>query len=288
LTSTVQVASSAPAKKHNLKQWIKGIVYALLLINWGFYIADDMSIAAHTLRADPTFLDWTSAFATSFDEAAWFILLFVFELETYLLSDESFTPTRVKLMHGLRLVCYCFLAHTLYAYAGTAADLLDVDAEANTTQLCQLLDRDLSFGSNLEYTTLDESNCQTLSTDTQFYLIENGTVVTDTRGLRIERELTTIDLTEATVWLLILFFIELILRLQEKGITQGPLLRTAIILKFGLYCLLWCAVLYWLYRGHTMYAWDEALWIFGFMAIGMNLSDWRDEMVEEAEGAAQP
>ena len=218
MTSTVQVASSAPVKNHNLKQWIKGIVYTLLLINWGLYIADDVSIAAHTLRADSTFLDWTSAFATSFDEAAWFILLFVFELETYLLSDESFTPARVKMMHGLRLVCYCFLAHTLYAYTDTATDLLDIEAEANTTQLCQLLDRDLSFGSNLEYNTLDESNCQTLSTDTQFYLVENGAVVTDTRGLQIERELTSIDLAEATVWLLILFLIELTLRLQEKGL----------------------------------------------------------------------
>jgi hypothetical protein len=288
LTSTEQVAISAPVKRHNLKQWIKGIVYTLLLINWGLYIADDASIAAHTLRADSTFLDWTSAFATSIDEAAWFILLFVFELETYLLSDESFTPARLKLMHGLRLICYLFLAHTLYAFGEAAGDLLDLEPEVDTTHLCQLLDADLSFGSNLEYNTLDKSNCQTLSTDNQFYLIEDGAVVTDTRGLQIERELVWIDLAEAAVWLLILFLIEVTLRLQEKGIAQGPLLRTVITLKYGLYSLLWCAVLYWLYRGHPMYAWDEALWIFGFMAIGMNLSDWRDEMVEEAEGAAQP
>ena len=241
MTSTVQVASSAPVKSHNLKQWIKGIVYTLLLINWGLYIADDVSIAAHTLRADSTFLDWTAAFATSIDEAAWFILLFVFELETYLLSDESFTPNRVKLMHGLRLLCYLFLAHTLFAFSDAAGDLFELEAEPDTTQLCQLLDRDLSFGSNLEYSALERNNCQTLSTDSKFYLIEDGAVVTDTRGLQIERELVWIDLAEAVVWLLILFLIEVTLRLQEKGIAQGPLLRTALTIKYGLYGLLWGA-----------------------------------------------
>ena len=285
MTSSELALSSPPVRGHKLKQWTKGLVYSLLLINWGFYIADDVSIAAHTMRDSWTLLDWTAAFTTSIDEAAWFILLFLFELETYLLSDESFTPKRLMLMHGLRLFCYLFLAHTLFAFGDAAGDLFDLEPEPDTTQLCQLLDRDLSFGSNLEYNSLDEDNCQTLSTDSQFYLIEDGAVVTDTRGLQIERELVWIDLVEAVVWLLILFLIELILRLQDKGIAQGSLLRTAITIKYGLYGMLWAAAVYWIYRGHPMFAWDEALWIFGFMAIDKNLSDWREEIEEDTTPA---
>jgi hypothetical protein len=48
------------------------------------------------------------------------------------------------------------------------------------------------------------------------------------------------------------------------------------------YSLLWGAAAYWIYRGHYIYAWDEALWILGFMAIGMNLKEWRQEIEEEA------
>ena len=36
---------------------------------------------------------------------------------------------------------------------------------------------------------------------------------------------------------------------------------------------------------HWLYLWDEMLWIGGFMAIDMNLSDWRNEMVDEQAGA---
>jgi hypothetical protein len=38
--------------------------------------------------------------------------------------------------------------------------------------------------------------------------------------------------------------------------------------------------------GHWIFAWDEALWILGFMAIGMNLSEWRKEIDEETESGA--
>lgn len=34
-----------------------------------------------------------------------------------------------------------------------------------------------------------------------------------------------------------------------------------------------------------MFAWDEALWILGFMAIDMNLSDWRKEIDQDNEDA---
>ncbi len=279
-------SSASSGSRHRLRQWTKAIVYGLLLVNFGFYIADDWRIAAHTVHDGWTVLDWTAAFVTSIDEAAWFVLLFLFELETYLLSDEAFTRFRVALMHGIRLICYVFLAHTLFAYGNAALDLVGVSAEEGVTDLCQLVDGDVSFGSNIEYTVLDPDNCQTLSRDDRFYLIEQGSVVTDSRGLQIERELVWIDFFEAATWLLILLLIELVVRLQDRGVSSGPLIRTAINGKAVLYGLLWGAAAYWIYRGHYMYAWDEALWILGFMAIDGNLSEWRAEIEEEGQSAA--
>jgi hypothetical protein len=265
----------------NPLQLIKLVVYSLLLINWAFYIADDWRIAQHTLREGDDFLTLTAAFATSIDELAWFVLLFLFELETYLLADESFTRMRVALMHGTRIICYLFLAHTLYTFAITGSDLTNAPVAEGADNLCELVELDLSYVYNMEYTDIDSENCSTLSSASRFYYTEPELVVADKAGLTIERELAWIDLAEAAVWLVILFLIELMVRLQEKGITRGPLRQFAKFGKTTLYCLLWVAAGYWIYRGHWVFAWDEALWILGFMAIDMNLSEWKKEIEGE-------
>lgn len=260
------------------RQLIKVVVYGLLLVNFGLYLVEDIAISAHTLRNGGTWLDYTAAFAVSLDVLAWLTLLALFELETYLLSDDAFTPRRIKAMHGIRIVCYLFLAHTLLAYANAGKDLIGLTPIQETESLCQLVERDISFGFNLEYTELNLENCIELSPATEFYLIENDSVVTDAQGLQIERELVWLDLVEAVTWLVILLCMEVIVRLQDRGTTRGVLIRSASGIKLFLYLLLWGAAAYWIYRGHYMYAWDEALWILGFFAIEMNISDWKKEI----------
>ncbi|MEP4486459.1 MAG: hypothetical protein ABJ013_12570 [Halioglobus sp.] len=276
--------AGTPKPEFDPRQLIKIAVYGLLLVNFAFYLIEDVEISLHTLRNGGTWLDYTSAFAVSLDTLAWLTLLVLFELETYLLSDDAFTPRRMMVMHGVRIMCYLFLAHTLVAYANAGKDLTNLNPMQNITSLCELVEREVSFGYNLAYTELDSENCSVLSNATQFYLIENGTVVTDAEGLQIERELVWLDLIEAVTWLIILLCIELIVRLQDKGTTRGLAIRSASGIKFCLYLLLWGAAAYWIYRGHYMYAWDEALWILGFFAIEMNISDWKKEI--RSAGAA--
>ena len=78
------------------RQLIKLVVYGLLLLNFGYYFLEELAIARHTLYAGSTFLDWTSAFATSIDEFAWFALLFLFELETYLLETQLYSYQAIR------------------------------------------------------------------------------------------------------------------------------------------------------------------------------------------------
>lgn len=286
------VATNSKVKEINspsmtrVRQWIKLTVYSLLLANFAYYIYDDWTIAQHTLNDASSFLDWTSAFAASIDELAWFVLLFLFELETYALPDESFTRARIALMHSVRAVCYFFLAHTLLAYGTTNVDLNNAVKVEEMSSLCEFVDKDVSFGYNLEYTELDAANCADLSSGQAFYLIDEGLVVTDAPGLVIEKQLARLDLVEASTWLLILLIIELMVRMQERDITRSPLMSSLKALKILLYGLLWAAAAYWIYRGHFIYAWDEALWILGFMAIGMNLSEWQKEIEQEQAAAS--
>lgn len=267
------------------RQWIKIVVYVLLFLNFFHYLGNDLELARHTVRDDWHIFDWTTAFATTLDESAWFVLLFLFELETYLLDDEAFTRKRVQLMHGVRILCFLFIAHTVYAFADYLWKL-DAAKPIENVDLCSLVTEDLSFARNLEYAELTTDNCATLSDDTRFLIFDKDQLITDSAGMRVEIELAWVDILEVLLWLLIVFIIELLVRLQEKNITSGTVLRSALTVKAVAYGLLWCAAAYWAWRGHWVFVWDEALWILGFMAIGGNLSEWRKEIDTAAHARA--
>ena len=259
------------------RQWLKVVVYSLLLVNFVQYVVNDITVMRHAVHDGWRWIDWTSAFATTMDESAWFVLLLLFELETYLLSDEAFTHARVRLMQAVRIVCYLFLAHTVYAFSDVTWKLY-ADFEQVDAPLCGLVDQELSFARNLNYTELDQENCTSLASGSTFYLFEQRQLVTDPRGFQIERELAWADLVEVLVWLIIVLLLELMVRLQDRGIAEGRVLRSARSGAFILYGVLWSIAAYWAYRGHWIFTWDEALWILGFAAIGMNLDEWRDEL----------
>ena len=262
-------------------QWLKLVIYSLLLVNFGYYILDDLEQLGHTYHEGWRWFDWTSAFATTLDESGWFVLLFLLELETYVLSDAAFTRFRVIVMLVIRLVCYAVIGHAVFAYSDYLFDLSNRQQFIDTT-LCAFVGQELSFTRNLLYTVLDASNCQVLSSDSAFFIFAQGQVITDTSGLNVELQLAWIDLLEVVVWLCILGLIELQVQLQDRGITRGRMLLFASLTKMCLYGMLWCCAAYWLYRGHWLFAWDEALWILGFAAIGMNISQWRDEIEADA------
>ncbi|MCP3675189.1 MAG: hypothetical protein GY829_12060 [Gammaproteobacteria bacterium] len=271
--------------KIDIFQLIKQVVYLLLLINFAIYVKNDIEIAAHTMSNGGSFLDWTAAFATTIDESAWIILLILFELETYVMSDEKLSRTKSFLMHSARIVCYFSLAHTCYAYSINVYDLSLVTPISAVSNLCQLVDRDLSFTTNLLYSELNSTNCGSLSTGSKFFFIDppENLIVTDAVGLVIEKQLGWVDIIEAITWLLILVTIEMVVWLQDREITGGWMMKSVNMAKFFLYAVLWGAISYWIYRDHWMFAWDEFVWIAGFMAIEMNVSEWRDEIREKNE-----
>jgi len=265
-----------------LRSWIKWTVYALLAINLLYYFWEDWGIAAHTLREAGTLLDLTTAFVASLDDGAWLALLALFELETHAIPDEAFTPALERTLHVARIVCYVFLAHTIYAYVVNLVDLeRKVVVVPGVSDLCELADQEISFASNMKYTTIDAENCAELSDATEFHQMIVESVVTDARGLAIEKQLGWADLVEAVAWLLIVFTIEIEVRLQNHEIVGGPVMRAANAAKGLLYGSLVLVMVYWALRSQWVYVWDEFVWIAGFAVIEMNVVEWRDELREE-------
>lgn len=264
------------------RSWIKWSVYTLLLINFGYYFWEEWVIAAHALRAGGTFIDWASAFAASLEEFAWLLLLVLFELETHALPDEAVTPRVERALHLTRIFAAVLLAHTLYAYVAYVVDLeRKVTHLPAVTNLCEVADRDISFAYNMDYTTITSDNCAELSDASEYYQVLVESVVTDADGLAIEKQLAWVDVIELSIWLLIIVGIEIEVRLQEREIVGGQLMRAVNISKVGLYGTLWLVMAYWAYRSQWVYVWDEFLWIVGFIVIEMNVIEWREEIIEE-------
>ncbi len=263
----------------DVKQRLKLVIYFLLLINFVVYVGNDIEQGQHTFHSGWRWYDWTSNFATTLDLLGWFVLLILYELQTYVLSDEAFTRGRVIVMTAIRLICVIAIGHTVFAFAAYLVDLARAEHHVATT-LCAFANDGLSFTRNLAYWELDASNCDMLSQSSEFYIFSQGQAISDAAGMTVELELAWADLVEVVAWLFILFFIELRIRLQDRAISSGRLLSFATTAKGVLYGILWCLAVYWAYRGHWIFAWDEALWILGFMAIGMNLSDWQKEIAQ--------
>ena len=117
---------------HKVQQIVKWTVYSLLLINWGFYAYEDWTRAAFTLNAQSDWFDITTAYATTLDELAWFVLLLMFELETYVLENPNWR-TRAAMV-TTRIVCIALIAHTVVAYTETVVNYSKIQPVENATR----------------------------------------------------------------------------------------------------------------------------------------------------------
>ena len=264
-------------------QFLKWIIYTLLLVNFAYYFFEDSNAAQHTLNPDFSLLEWAGAYATSFDELAWFTLLFIFELETYWLEDDFENRLVTWTLQGLRVICYALVLHTTYAYSVYALDLADAVPLLGTESVCQLTGQDLSFLRNLTYTAIELENCAELSLGGELFRLIREPVVTDTAGLAQMKGLAWADVAESASWLVIVLLIEFAVQIQNAGVYKGTLISRSNFLKWFLYAVISGIAIYWAQLGHYIYTLDEFLWIAGFAALDLNLSEWRDELQSSAD-----
>ena len=277
---SAETASSPNHDLHKLQQAVKWIVYSLLLVNWAFYVHEDWDRGTHTLDAGSTLFDWTREFATTIDVAAWLILILMLELETYVLEDQDWKGWVVKTVHGIRMLCFIMIAHTVLAFAITVKDYQSTVMVENASSLCDLVGQDLSYVYNLEYTEISAETCSDLSNESQFYKVGVDPLVSTLDGLTLERALAWADLIEVIAWLLIILAIEIVVRVQERHIHSSPVITVANRFKLFFYLILVGLAAYWAWLSHWLYTWDTFVWIAGFAVIEMNISDWRDELME--------
>ena len=284
LTQTVSLNGPAQFLARH-QQNLKWIIYTLLVLNFGYYIFDDWRMAQSTLLPGASFLEITSAYATTFDEIGWFFIIFLLEVETYWLEDDTVSGPLYWLMQVVRVMCYVVVIHTFYAFVVTVIDLGNSTVLTDIGSLCALVGEDLSFTRNLFYDVIDASNCASLSIGGEIYRFVGEPVVSDAAGYRLAVWHAWVDVIEIAGWLTLSLLITFIMVLQNRGIYESRWIRGVDALQYVVYAIIAGTAIYWGVYGHYVYTWDILLWIGGFAIIDANLSEWREELKDENEAS---
>ncbi|MBT8083098.1 MAG: hypothetical protein KJO56_11795 [Gammaproteobacteria bacterium] len=263
---------------NRLFQVFKYAVYALLAMNIYWFFREEHAAAALQFADGLALADVIEAYSATIDTAAWVVLLLMFELETHVLEDRHFTPLVTRALHGLRIICYAFIAYAFYGYVQNLLFVSGTEPLAGVRDLCSLVSGDWSWTTTLdEYATITAANCGDWSTAVDFVRFSGMQAVVDAPGLTDIVRLAWVDVINSAVWLLVVLVLEIDVRLQERNRYEGIALHASTAAKSVLYFLLLLAAIYWGIKGDFVDFWDAFLWLVAFVFIELNVFEWRAE-----------
>ena len=256
------------------QQTIKWLVYALLLVNFGMYIIEDIGKFQRALSQGQSLLAATTRLATSLDLVGWFALLAIFEIESYWLRQSS-SPAVSRALHILRLGCLALIANTFFIYFREMMQIGEAVTVGSQQGLCDLNFETSYFLFNQTYSAITAANCAALTESLPIIQLAEFGTYSNTEGLAIASLQAWASLIESGVWIIYATALTAIVVLRQRAHSMTslePLL--ALACRVCIVAILCCAAS-WAYHGHYLYTWDSCLWIAGFTIIEANLSQWR-------------
>ena len=256
------------------QQTIKWLVYALLLVNFGMYIIEDIGKFQRALSQGQSLLAATTRLATSLDLVGWFALLAIFEIESYWLRHSS-SPAVSRALHILRLGCLALIANTFLIYFREMMQIGEAVTVGSQQGLCDLNFETSYFLFNQTYSAITAANCAALTESLPIIQLAEFGTYSNTEGLAIASLQAWASLIESGVWIIYATALTAIVLLRQRAHSMTalePLL--AVACRVCIAAILCCAAS-WAYHGHYLYTWDSCLWIAGFTIIEANLSQWR-------------
>ena len=286
---TIKSALVPLLTRPRVAQAVKWTIFSALIVNFGVYAYDDWMAYQRVLAPGAPWSDSFEQFATTIDMAAWVGLVFLFELETYALPDAAFKGWVTKTIHAVRVVCYFGIAYAAYGYTVNTLDYYDYVEVAGVTELCQIADQSRSLQLDaIAYQPITADNCAGVSSSAPYYQKTGEMSVVDTPTLDHATRLGWVDVTNAVVWLIVVFLIEIEIRMQAADRFGSRALKPIRILKTVFYGELIVNAMIWTATGYPIYAWDAFLWIFGFWAIELNLAEWEQERTQDLAAVTAP
>ncbi|WP_339669143.1 hypothetical protein [Dasania marina] len=264
----------------------KIFIYTCLCINGYEFISDDIAAGDQLLNSASSLSEIVNTFAVTMDTIAWISLLVVFELETWVLDDETMKLKRVKWpINIFTAICYMFIMYAFAGYAGKLIMLLNsVPFVGNP---CDLVNTSVvNIVSLDQYVDLTAESCQALNPATMGQIVGHPIVFENSNYGEVKL-LAWIDVANSATWLLIVALLQLDIILQIRGIVNKHIIRVTTIFKVILYSTLFILAVFWGIYGSFTDFWDAVLWLLGFMIIELNIFNWSQEIEEEKAEAAE-
>ena len=274
------------AGRFGLFEAFKYSIYLLLGVDILLFFQEEWLASDHTFAGGVSGMDVLSAYAATIDTAAWWVLLMLFELETFALREQRSGPATIA-MHVSTAVCYAFILTSFWGYL---AKLELVLGYAPTfVDACSLVGGGNSLAIDFdEYIPLGVEQCRALVAQPLVKLGELPIFASENAALAQQR-LAWVDVVNAAAWLGVVAVLEVDVFLQQRHMLKGGILAFSKICKPILYGTLLLAALYWGVWGDFVDAWDAVLWLLAFVFIELNLFSWNaedeDESVNEAAQA---
>ena len=263
---------------NRLFQLFKYAVYAFLTLIIFLFYAEEAAAAPLQFPDGVNLGNLREAYAATIDTLAWVILLLMFELETYVLEDEQFTPKISITLRSLRALCYVAIIMAFVGYVDDMHFVRDTVALAGISDLCSLPAGDWSWAITFgEYLPVTAANCATLSEASSFIQYRDLPVLVDAAGdIEIVR-LAWADVINGAAWILVVVILEVDVWLQERHRYDGFALYASNTIKFVLYSTLLLVAVYWTFKGDFLDTWDAYMWLVAFVFIELNVFEWRQE-----------
>ncbi|WP_285763134.1 hypothetical protein [Biformimicrobium ophioploci] len=264
--------------RHTVFKLFKYAIYLLLSYNvYGFFV-DEHAAALQLYPEGVPAGELITKYRSTIDTLAWVVLLLVFELETYVLSDERITGWVKAALNTVSAICYAFIVYAFLGYVGELRYLSDLAPLAGSA--CDLVAQGgwSVFEGLDEYSALTAQNCGQFAEGA--LRIQGEEAIGTAEVFRDAQLLAWVDVINAGVWLLIVAI------LAFEVWSQLAHHRPELDKRFGhpvkaiLYLtLLGCAV-YWGFEGSFLDFWDAFLWLVAFFFIEMNIFEWQEESKE--------
>lgn len=256
-------------------QVFKYSIYAAVFINVFLFFKKEIASSAHRYAEISSFSQFLEAYTSTIDTAAWAILLFLFELETYIIPDEKFQGGLEWLFRIIRGFCYVVIVSSFLGYCSNYSWLQKFDAVELTT-LCTVKGQSWMVELD-EFKTINEGNCDKLAKVQSFFKHSSKAIYTDAHYYKESIWLSVIDILNSLSWILIVIILEIDVWLQHKGRLNRHSSLLSTIAKNTLYAVLIFAAIYWGIYGDFLEFWDAFMWIVAFFFIEMNIIEWREE-----------
>ena len=264
--------------RENIFQIFKYSIYVLLTANMYFFLEEE--ILAYPVRY-PDGIEISKiyeGFAASIDTAAWLILLWLLELETYILDDDKITKSVKISLLAIKVFCYGFIVYSFFGYCANLIFFYANDALIQANNLCELVPNKWSYSVSInEYVPIDSVNCSQLSTSSNFIKFNDMQAIVDQNGLIEIIRLGWIDVINAGVWIVVVLIIEVNITLVEENKYLSLSSKISFLSKYLLYPILFFNAFYWGIKGDFIDFWDAALWLVAFIFIELNIIQWDED-----------